>query len=125
MKLLHIPAKSKVDIKLTKAALAKLPKKKLGIVTTIQHLYKLKDIEKQLPNCTLVGQILGCNVLKTEKSKVDAFLYIGTGEFHPLNLANHTGKPVYSWNPVSKTLKQVSKAETVKFKKRTQGLKSY
>ena len=122
MKLLHIPAKSNVDIKLSKEALKKLPKKKLGIVTTIQYLHKLSDVEKQLPNCVLLGQILGCNVLKTEKAVVDAFLYIGTGEFHPKNLALKTGKAVYVWNPVNKSLKQLPESDIDKEKKRIQGL---
>ncbi|OYT30855.1 hypothetical protein DRJ22_01585 [Candidatus Woesearchaeota archaeon] len=122
MKTLFIPAKSNVDIRLTRSALAKLPKKRFGLVTTIQHLHKLQDVQKQLKDSVLVGQILGCNVLKTEKAKVDAFLFVGTGEFHPLNLARHTEKPVWTWNPVSKVLKQISKSETTKFKKKMQGL---
>ncbi len=43
------------------------------------------------------GQILGCDVIagRTIEKKVDAFLFIGTGKFHPLGLAMETEKPVF------------------------------
>jgi 2-(3-amino-3-carboxypropyl)histidine synthase len=74
--------------------------KKIGLVTTIQHLHKLNEIkdflEKQGKVVFIGGQILGCkldNVKKIE-DKVDCILYVGTGKFHALGIVKMTEKPV-------------------------------
>jgi 2-(3-amino-3-carboxypropyl)histidine synthase len=124
MKIVHIHAKSDVPIKLSATALKKLPKKKFGIVTSIQHLDKIKDLLTQLKDSKLAGQVLGCNALTAQDiaKDVDAFLFIGTGVFHPLNIAWKTNKPVWIWNPVSKTLTQVEQDEINKYNKKLKGL---
>ncbi|MBW3019377.1 2-(3-amino-3-carboxypropyl)histidine synthase subunit [Candidatus Woesearchaeota archaeon] len=124
MKILYIDARSDVPVKLSAAALKKLPKKKFGIVTSIQHLHKIDEILHQIKNSKLAGQVLGCNALRAEaiNKDVDAFLFIGTGVFHPLNIAWKTKKPVWIWNPVSKTLTQVEKSEIEKYVKKLQGM---
>ena len=79
----------------------KLLPKKVGLVTTVQHKHELKKIkeliEKTGKKTVIGGQILGCdvNAAKKIKSKVDAFLYIGSGEFHPLGVALETNKKVF------------------------------
>ena len=102
MKLFHVHAKSTVDVRLPETALKKLPKR-LGIVTTIQHLHKIDDVVEQTKG-VLAGQVLGCNASQAVKvnKNVDAFLFVGSGEFHPINVALKTGKKVWLWNPVSK-----------------------
>ncbi len=112
MKILHIHAKALVDIRLPEKELKKLPKT-IGLVTTIQHLHKLADIEQQLPSSVFGGQILGCDVKSAEKiaSKVDAFLFIGSGVFHPLAVALKTKKKVFCWNPFVKEMKLISEKE--------------
>ena len=79
MKILHIHAKSKENIN---TVLKKFKiKGKIGTITTIQYL----DQVKKLKNFIFGGQILGCNIKNAEKinKKVDSFLYIGSGIFHP------------------------------------------
>jgi 2-(3-amino-3-carboxypropyl)histidine synthase len=122
MKILHIHAKSTVDIKLNDSAINALPKK-IGVVTTIQHLHKLDEVMKQLKEGVKGGQVLGCNAEAAEKiaDKVDAFLFIGTGEFHPIAVALKTGKPVYTWNPFAKKLSVVEDKEIERHKKKKQG----
>ncbi len=46
------------------------------------------------------GQILGCDIssAKEIEEEVDAFLYIGSGKFHPLGIALETKKPIYVLN---------------------------
>lgn len=119
MKMLHIPAKALVDIKLPDKELKKLPKK-IGLVTTVQHLHKLDDIQKQLPDSVLGGQILGCDTKSAEKiaSKVDAFLFIGSGVFHPLAVAIKNKKPVFCWNPFVKEMKIIDKKEIDAYEKK-------
>ncbi|HVO77563.1 MAG TPA: diphthamide synthesis protein, partial [Methanomassiliicoccales archaeon] len=69
----------------------------IGLVTTAQHIEAIKAVEAALVKdgyevhvgkgdrrVKHPGQILGCNVsaAKHIESKVDAFLYIGSGDFH-------------------------------------------
>ncbi len=119
METLFIEAKSNIDVKLSKEQIAKLPKK-IGIAATIQHLHKIKDVQKQIHGSLIAGQVLGCSAEPAEKikSKVDAFLYIGTGKFHPVWIAVRTGKDVFCYNPMSKKLSKVGKSEVEKYSKR-------
>ena len=62
----------------------------------------LKGISSQLGKGSLIaGQILGCDAKSAGKiaERVDSFLYIGDGEFHPIAIALETKKPVYKYNP--------------------------
>lgn len=101
MEIMFIPVKKKFDLKeLTN--IEKMPKK-LGLVTTVQYVDELPKIKKYLDGkgkeCVVIGKILGCyaKIAERFKDKVDAFLYIGSGEFHPIALI-HIGKPVYLQN---------------------------
>jgi len=110
MKTIFIPAKYDGKIELNKIELDKMPDK-LGLVTTTQFLDIIKEVkffleknnkevfidkEKQVNE----GQLLGCDVGAAEKiqDKVDAYLYIGSGEFHPLAVALKTKKEVFTFN---------------------------
>lgn len=119
MKVINLHAKATVDIKLSKDKLNDLPQK-IGLVTNIQHLDKLTDIQAQLPNSIIAGQVLGCNTDAAEKinNKVDAFLFIGSGVFHPIAVALKTKKPVFCWNPFTKELKQIEKDELEQYQKK-------
>jgi 2-(3-amino-3-carboxypropyl)histidine synthase len=101
METMFIPVKKKYDLKeLTN--LDKMPKK-LGLVTTVQYVDELPKIKKFLEEkgktCVIGGKILGCEAKNAEKikDKVDAFLYLGSGQFHPIEVL-HIGKPVYLSN---------------------------
>jgi len=103
MKLMFIPAKAEFDLKEIKLSkLKKLPKK-LGLVSTVQFADDLMKVKKHLDSkgfsCVVGGEILGCRVERAEKikDKVDAFLFIGGGMFHPLALRK-LGKPIYLVN---------------------------
>jgi 2-(3-amino-3-carboxypropyl)histidine synthase len=121
MKILHIEARTNVDI--TQVIKKVKFKGKLGLLTTIQLVGQLKNIQKLLPNSIIGGQILGCNasLAKNIDNKVDAFLYIGSGEFHPLEVALETSKPVFWANPFTNEVKEIPKADIEKRKKRMKG----
>ena len=126
MKTVFIEAKHKGIVKLTSSIISKLPKK-VGLVSTIQFLHNLPSIKRQLTKeyktAIIGGQIIGCNFSKAAKikNKVDCFLFIGTGEFHPLGLAFDINKPIYILNPISLTLTKISKYEVEAYKKRRKG----
>lgn len=116
MKVLHIHAKSNADVLLPKEELEKLPRVRLGVATTIQHLHKIDELVRQV-KARLAGQILGCNVVAAEKiaGKVDAFLFVGSGVFHPIQIALRTGKPVWLWNPVTRAFGKLDEGVVKRF----------
>lgn len=127
MKTLFIEAKYKEEIILDKNIINKLPKR-IGLVSTVQFTNQLKDIKKQLKNKKVFigkgkqkydGQILGCDYSAAEsiKDKVDCFLYIGSGQFHPLGLKS---KKIFTFNPLTKEFKELTKEIEI-YKKRRKG----
>ena len=125
MKMMFVHAKSPLDLSLTKVALKKLPKGPLGIVTTTQHLHKIKQVLDQLPGSILIGQILGCRAdnVKRVLPQIEAILYIGTGEFHPIRASMEAeGKEVYIYDPTSRELTKLSKQLVANHKKKVKGL---
>ncbi|HEX7467293.1 MAG TPA: diphthamide biosynthesis enzyme Dph2 [Methanobacterium sp.] len=84
--------------------------KKIGLVTTIQHLHLLNEVADFLEQNgkeilmeeglgTTKGQVLGCNFSSIKDLNADAFLYIGSGNFHALGIKLFTDKPVIVADP--------------------------
>lgn len=118
MKVIYIPAKSMISVKLTKKALNNLPKGKVGVVTNIQHLHNIKEVMEQLNNAVFVGQSVGCRCDNVKKVAVDYFLFVGNGVFHPLRIAMDTDKDVWLWDPVIKKLTKLDKKLVEDYKKK-------
>jgi len=98
---------------------------KLGLFTTAQHLNLINEIKNELERkfkkeVIIGGQILGCSLKKIKRieKRVDAFLYFGSGKFHPLNIALNTNKPVFIFNPYSNTFSKISNKEKVIYTKK-------
>lgn len=125
MKTLFIEAKYSKPVKLSKETIEKLPAK-VGLASSIQFIDSLPIIKKQLDKenniqkTTIAGQVLGCNVKNAEKvkNKVDAFLYIGDGQFHPLGITIKTKKPVFTFNPFNNKFKKIKEQEIKDYEKR-------
>lgn len=117
---IYIPAKVK------HAGIRELMKKvripgTFAIVTTIQFLDEVKGLEKD--GHRVLGQILGCNIHQATKEKdFDSYLYIGTGKFHPLNLAFRQEKPVYILDPMTKEFTRITDEEKQRYEKRRKGM---
>lgn len=131
MKTLFIPAKSTVDVlPVIEKALKSLPKK-VGLVSTIQFLDQLakakKFLEKHNKTAIIGGQILGCDTKPAEKisNKIDSFLYIGSGHFHPIGVKLATNKEVIIANPLSNNVSKINEADIKKLqaKKKTSLIK--
>lgn len=125
MKTYHIEAKAqlgKVDF-----SVASLPSK-LGVVTTIQYLSEMKKIVdylwKKEIKALVCGQVLGCDASAAVRHKddVDAFLYVGTGEFHPIGVALQTGKPVFVLHPESMKIRKLGSEEVERIRKKKKGM---
>lgn len=102
MKTIFVPAKSSVDVMGVVKKL-KLPKKKICLVSTIQFVDQLDKAKEYLSkkgyDVVVGGQVLGCNVINALKTKAEVYVYIGSGEFHPLELVGRG--EVYIANPLS------------------------
>ncbi|MDY0266561.1 MAG: diphthamide biosynthesis enzyme Dph2 [Methanimicrococcus sp.] len=115
-KVRFIETRSKVDISpVINAALEFLPEQKIGLLTTVQHVHQLKNAQKILENAgkTVIiakgdqriaypGQILGCNFSSAHSNAVegcDVFLYVGSGQFHPIGAALSSKKRVVCADP--------------------------
>ena len=115
-KVCFIETRSKVDVtNAVISALPLLPEKNVGLLTTVQHVHRLKTAQKILEDAgkTVVisngdsriahpGQILGCNfsAAHSDVTKTcDVFLYIGSGQFHPIGAALSSKKRVVCADP--------------------------
>ncbi|VVC03156.1 2-(3-amino-3-carboxypropyl)histidine synthase [Candidatus Bilamarchaeum dharawalense] len=123
----------RVDIKikdLEKALPALKEYKKITIGMTVQQSHQFKQIKEFFEKngkevvsnkgqlTQEEGQVLGCDagaVLKNEDG-VDAILFIGNGMFHPL--AIDSKKPIFIFNPLSSSIKQINSEIEILRKKR-------
>ena len=95
-------------------ARAELPRR-LGLVASVQHLDLVAPLTATLASrgyevrvgsgdrrLAYAAQALGCNYTGAEAvvSEVDAFLFLGTGRFHPIGLAFAVDRPVYALDPL-------------------------
>lgn len=134
MDFMFVEAHSDLDIMLPVSAIGKLPKK-LGLLTTVQHAHKLGKLKKALEakgkaiklitgsRSRHPGQILGCDILTLPKlsSDIEAYLYIGTGDFHPKEMLLIQDRPVFAYDPLSRKLRQLDPKEVESIRKRERG----
>ena len=115
-----VPVRHTGELTLSKKAISELKEilpRKIGVVTTAQHLHMINSAGEILdkegfdtsvttggPRLAAAGQLLGCNSSAARKLKVDGYLYIGTGLFHPLTVALSTGKAVACLEPHNGTV---------------------
>lgn len=120
MKTLFIEARRKA-CKIDYSALDSLKKfDKIGVVYSVQYKDAAEKIKEKLGGKAILGgQVLGCDVsnAKKMKSKVNAFLLIGSGRFHALSIAM-LGKKTFIFNPESKILDEISEDEVKRMKTR-------
>lgn len=120
---MFIQARSDADpIPVLEKALDILPQK-VGLLTTAQHIHQIIPVMNYLEGegkQVLVGkgdgrlfaegQVLGCNAscARNIENKVDAFLFVGTGNFHPLAVSLASSKPVIIADPVNNEVRDIS-----------------
>ncbi|MFC1647841.1 diphthamide synthesis protein [Nanoarchaeota archaeon] len=131
MKIIHIPAVQRLDIKIPKKALDKLPEH-IALFTPVQHSCELKEMKLQLEKAgkkveliqtrhTLgPGQILGCNNEALD-SDADAFFYVGDGLFHPKALLMKNSQPVHCYNPRTKEFFELKKETVLPILRKVEG----
>jgi len=116
-----IEARSNIDvIPAVEAAIPLLKAKKIGLITTVQHVHKLDEVCRFLnengKECIIgrgdlrvvyPGQVLGCN-FTAARVDCEEYLYIGSGVFHPLGVAIATRKRVVAADPYLNQAAEVS-----------------
>jgi 2-(3-amino-3-carboxypropyl)histidine synthase len=99
-------------------AAGRLPRR-LGLIVSVQHLDLIEPFRSALAErgfearigtgdrrLAYPAQALGCNYTSAEaiSSEVEAYLFVGSGQFHPLGLAYAVGQPVWSLDPLQNRL---------------------
>ncbi len=128
MKTIFLEARSKTKVDVSKYV-DKLPKK-IGVLTTVQYISCLEDIKKQLKGKKVffgkgkhsfyTGQMLGCDyiAINSIEKNVDAYLYIGDGLFHPKLILLETKKPVFVFNPKTRSFFRLEEKEVAHIRKK-------
>ncbi len=93
---------------------------KLGLVGSIQHLHLLPAYKEKLENAgfdviiptggerlSFPGQVLGCNY-SGDDDGIGHYLFLGSGDFHPIGLVLHTGKPLAILDPYTTEAREIS-----------------
>lgn len=118
---LFLNAKTNLNIStVIEKALSSFTGKKIGVVTTAQHVHNIPDVKKLLNENNFIpivgkgdkrifsdGQILGCNFSSASSisKDVDMYIFLGSGTFHPLGLMLSTKKPVITCDPYTNEVK--------------------
>ena len=127
-KVYFIEARSLVDIgNVVEKAVPELKGQIIGLITTVQHVHKLKEaraiFESRGKTCVIgcgdsripyPGQVLGCNFSAARAEKCDEYLYIGSGDFHPLGVALSTKKRVLVADPFSGEIREIDPSKILR-----------
>lgn len=96
-------------------AVGMLPER-VGLATTIQHVHMMEKATKFLESKGKKvfagrgdGQVLGCEFSSAEevKNRVDAFLFVGSGLFHPTGIAYYCQKKTFRADPYTCEVEEV------------------
>lgn len=130
MKIMMVEGRYKGEMDYSKMDFSSLPDK-LGLVTTVQFVEfvdEFKELLEKNGKTVFVnkmrqiyeGQLLGCDqgaALKN-KEEVDAYIYLGTGRFHPLGVAITTEKDVHCYDPLHGIQNMIKKEEGIRLNKK-------
>ena len=130
MRIMMVEGRYKGNIDLSNLDVNTLPKN-IGLATTVQFLDFVDEITHYLENegktvfadkirQKYSGQLLGCDYGAAEKIKdnVEAFLYVGTGKFHPLGIALNIEKDVFCYDPISASMSKIDRAEVDRYNRK-------
>lgn len=119
MKLMFVPAKSKLKLDLRKFLIDyKILPKTIAIAYSVQFqslAFEAKKILEKDRKITLIVQVLGCSNPRFPK-ETEAILHFGEGKFHAVALSFESGLPVYVYED-NKLLK-VSHEDVEKLEKK-------
>ncbi|MFH1786666.1 MAG: diphthamide biosynthesis enzyme Dph2 [archaeon] len=113
---LYVPVENDADpAPLIKQAIPKLTGKTVCLLSTAQHLRSINEITSLLKSAgkevvlgrgkksAVPGQVLGCDF--DALVDADAYLFYGTGNFHPIGIAMRSGQDVIVADPETNTVR--------------------
>lgn len=102
------------DLSVISRVIPRLAGKKVGLVTTVQHIHLLSDAAEILrhagiepviappsPRTPCSGQVLGCSFDTARKTQTEEIIFLGTGLFHPTGIKLATGARVFACDPIT------------------------
>ena len=129
MKIMMVEGRYTGEIDLSRINAGMLPER-IGLITTVQFLDFIDDFKAFLERSkkkVFIGkerqkynaQLLGCDqgAANSIKDDVDAYIYFGTGKFHPLGVVLATGKDVYCYDPINAIMGKVESEEAQRYNK--------
>lgn len=122
---LYVYSESNIDVlPIVQKALSYLEKfTRIGLITTVQHVGRINEMAELLSkhgkevsigkpggHIELAGQVLGCDytTARNVKDDVEAYLFVGGGDFHPLGAAMATGRPVTVADPYLNEVRDIT-----------------
>jgi 2-(3-amino-3-carboxypropyl)histidine synthase len=120
--ILYVEAHTSIDIAPKIEAISDILPDTVGLLATVQYVEMLPIAKKIIESSGKVaiigtgdvrifhpGQVLGCNCSSalSVQDKVDAYLFLGEGDFHPLAAAFGVEKKLLILNPVTGELRSV------------------
>lgn len=94
---------------------------KIGLVSAVQYINLLPKIQKILnaqgkeaiigkgdSRVIFEGQILGCNISAALSADVDQYIYVGSGNFHPISISIETGKSLIVLDPQMNEVRELT-----------------
>lgn len=115
------PVQIDFEIEKLAQALPLLRGRRIGLVTTVQHVHMVGEMQRYLREhgveavvaegggrTPFPGQVLGCNYRAARRTGADEILFVGTGLFHPVGVALATGARVVALDPLSGSVQEAS-----------------
>ena len=109
-----------LDLTVMQKAIPLLKSRRIGLVTTAQHIHLLDEMKAVLSSSGIdalttagtrgcaEGQVLGCAFGAARIAGVDEILFVGTGVFHPLGVQLATGSRVVALDPFTGEVQEVN-----------------
>jgi len=124
MPILYVEARLSFDVNALVEEAIHLLKgwKKIGLASTVQHVHLLQEVAEAILNYGIEahigvdekgvlndGQVLGCDysTVLDVVDRVEGYLFVGGGLFHPIGLAINTAKKVIIANPYTMSASQL------------------
>lgn len=114
------PFRIDFDPSVVRLAVPFLNTKRIGLVTTAQHIHLLDEMKAALSQqgieafsakgsrgC-MEGQVLGCTFGAARVEDISEILFVGTGVFHPLGIQLATGHRVVALDPFTREVQEIN-----------------
>jgi 2-(3-amino-3-carboxypropyl)histidine synthase len=125
-RVIFVPYEVDFEVAVLEHAIPLLTAKSVGLVTTVQHVHLIPQMETFLKKrgidvrvaggrdrTPLLGQVLGCSFSAAGDTGADEILFVGTGLFHPIGIALASKARVVALDPLTGIAQEVS-AENLK-----------